>query len=92
MDAQRRTRGKRNEKLQVMLNLEELEAIENWRFANRIGTRSQAIRLLIEIGLRHCLARQRDADDGGLTTAPLSLDDGLVDHNKAPMLERASAD
>ncbi len=42
---------KRTEKLQIMLDELELEAIESWRFNNRIPTRAAAIRLLISRGL-----------------------------------------
>lgn len=45
------TRSKRTERLQVMLNDEELIEIEDWRFLNRIGSRASAIRLLIQLGL-----------------------------------------
>ncbi len=43
--------GKRTEKLQLMLNLEELQMIEDWRFANRMPTRSAAVRALMRRGL-----------------------------------------
>ena len=44
-------RGKRTEKLQLMLNDEELATIDDWRFANRIPTRAAAIRELLRRGL-----------------------------------------
>ncbi len=42
---------KRTEKLQLMVNDEELQVIEDWRFANRMPTRSAAIRELVRRGL-----------------------------------------
>jgi hypothetical protein len=42
---------KRTEKLQVMLDEVELEAIDAWRFRNRMPSRAAAIRKLISRGL-----------------------------------------
>jgi hypothetical protein len=44
-------RGKRTEKLQLMLNDDELMAIDDWRFAHRIPTRAATIRGLLRRGL-----------------------------------------
>lgn len=43
--------GKRTEKLQLMLSDEELKAIDDWRFENRLPSRAAAIRELISRGL-----------------------------------------
>lgn len=43
---------KRTEKLQLMLDVEELTAIDDWRFENRLPSRAAAIRELIRRGLR----------------------------------------
>ncbi|GAB5468488.1 MAG: hypothetical protein Kilf2KO_15180 [Rhodospirillales bacterium] len=43
---------KRTEKLQLMLNDEELRVIEDWRFSNRMPTRSAAVRELMRRGLQ----------------------------------------
>lgn len=51
MSERHMTRSKRTERLQVMLNDEELLRIEDWRYLNRIGSRASAIRLLIQLGL-----------------------------------------
>lgn len=48
-DAQRPL--KRTEKLQLMLDVEELQAIDDWRFENRLPSRAAAIRELIRRGL-----------------------------------------
>lgn len=42
---------KRTEKIQVMLDDNELEAIDNWRFDKRLPSRAAAIRELIRRGL-----------------------------------------
>jgi hypothetical protein len=45
------TLSKRTEKLQLMLNDEELKAIDDWRFKNRLPSRAAAIRELLRRGL-----------------------------------------
>lgn len=42
---------KRTEKIQIMLDDDELEAIDNWRFEHRLPSRAAAIRELIRRGL-----------------------------------------
>lgn len=42
---------KRTEKLQLMLDEDELQAIDDWRFANRMPSRAAAIRELLRRGL-----------------------------------------
>lgn len=41
----------RDERLQIMLSPEELETIDNFRFANRMPTRAAAVRELLKLGL-----------------------------------------
>ena len=41
----------RAERLQIMLTLKELEAVDNWRFATRMPSRASAIRELLKRGL-----------------------------------------
>lgn len=43
--------GRRTERLQLMLDDEELTRIDDWRFDNRIPTRAAAIRELIRRGM-----------------------------------------
>jgi len=43
--------GKRTEKIQLMLNDEEIKAIDDWRFDHRLPSRAAAIRELISRGL-----------------------------------------
>lgn len=42
---------RRSERLQVMLEPEELDAIDAWKFDNRLPTRAAAIRELLRRGL-----------------------------------------
>ncbi|MEQ8509735.1 MAG: ribbon-helix-helix protein, CopG family [Rhodospirillaceae bacterium] len=44
-------RAYRTERLQIMLDEEELKAIEEWRYDMRLPSRSAAIRELLRIGL-----------------------------------------
>jgi hypothetical protein len=41
----------RAERLQVMLSLEELAAVDNFRFRHRMPTRAAAVRELLKLGL-----------------------------------------
>ena len=41
----------RPERLQIMLNEDELAALDNWRFARRMPSRASAIRELLRLGL-----------------------------------------
>lgn len=40
-----------DQRLHLMLSEAEVQAIDDWRFANRVASRSEAIRRLIELGL-----------------------------------------
>ena len=44
--------GKRNERILVMLSLEELRTIDTWRFSRRMPSRSAALRELLRRGLQ----------------------------------------
>ncbi|MEO8242244.1 MAG: hypothetical protein ABI832_08015 [bacterium] len=43
--------GKRIERLQIMITEDELLALDNWRFAERMPSRSAAVRELLRRGL-----------------------------------------
>lgn len=43
--------SRREHRFPMMLNQDEVSALDDWRFANRIPTRSRAARTLIERGL-----------------------------------------
>lgn len=42
----------RTERVPIMMSKEEVEALDDWRFANRVNGRSEAIRRLVQIGLQ----------------------------------------
>ncbi len=41
----------RGERLQIMLTMEEVEALDSWRFARRMPSRAAAVRELLKRGL-----------------------------------------
>ena len=45
------TELERGERLQIMLTMEELRAVENWRFEKRMPSRAAAVRELLRRGL-----------------------------------------
>lgn len=45
------TKAPRENRVPIMMSEEELAAIDDWRFANRVATRSDAVRRLCQIGL-----------------------------------------
>lgn len=57
---------KRTEKIQLMLGESELQAIDDWRFENRLPTRAAAIRELLRRGL--LAAKQFDSPDKKAST------------------------
>lgn len=65
-------RSKRTEKLQLMLNLEELQMIEDWRFANRMPTRSAAVRELMRRGLTQEV--ERASNGTGISAHKFGID------------------
>ena len=62
----------RETRLQIMLNEEELAAIDDWRFKQRMPSRAAAIRQLLNIALR---VQQKD----GLVKPMRSQDYGVFD-------------
>ena len=55
-------RGKRTEKIQFMLNDEEIKAIDDWRFEHRLPSRAAAIRELLSRGLQGTEFREPGED------------------------------
>lgn len=43
---------KKTERLHMLISPAELDAIDDWRFKSRLGTRAEAVRRLVQIGLR----------------------------------------
>lgn len=64
----------REQRLQIMLTVEELEAIDAWRFAMRMPTRAAAIRELLRRGLG-----VREDTDHPITAR--STDFGVIEHS-----------
>lgn len=70
---------KRSERIQLMLDEVELEAIDTWRFANRLPSRAAAIRELIKRGLLNrelAPPATKDAKTSDFTVMPGPLEDG----------------
>ena len=63
----------RGERLQIMLTKEELEALDNWRFARRMPSRAAAIRELLKRGLA---AEGFDLADGGSKSGDFGVTGG----------------
>jgi hypothetical protein len=64
--------SKRTEKLQIMLDDDELKVIDDWRFEHRMPTRAAAIRELIRRGL---VAEDiDDPDTEGKTTSDFRIE------------------
>jgi len=51
----------RNKRVPIMLTESEVASIDDWRFANRVGTRAEAIRRLVVAGLVRDLKKTEDA-------------------------------
>jgi hypothetical protein len=62
----------RGERLQIMLTGEELEALDNWRFAKRMPSRAAAIRELLKRGLN---AEGFNVADGGSRSQDFGVTD-----------------
>lgn len=65
--------SKRTIKLQLMLDPEELEIIDDWRFTNRLPSRAAAIRELMRRGLNN------DSADDPAKSGGRSRDYGVSD-------------
>lgn len=58
----RENRGKRIDKLQIMVSDEELAGIDDWRFRNRAASRSAAVRTLILLGIQFAATHPEEAE------------------------------
>ena len=52
----------KTERIAFMLEKSALEAIDNWSFANRIRTRAEAIRQLVQVGMETSNVETKKAD------------------------------
>lgn len=66
----------RETRLQIMLDENELSAIDDWRFRNRMPSRAAAVRQLLKIGLQTGVSRA----DANMR----SQDFGLLNDDKGP--------
>lgn len=69
---------KRSERIALMLDEDELEAIDTWRFANRLPSRAAALRELIRRGLLNrelAPPATKDAKTSDFTVMPENRDD-----------------
>jgi hypothetical protein len=75
----------RGERLQIMLTKEELDALDNWRFARRMPSRAAAIRELLKRGLAgegfDLAEGGRKSRDFGVTGQSQGTRDGQASHN-----------
>ena len=62
----------------LMMSESEVEAVDDWGFAHRIRTRAEAIRQLIELGLKEADA-SRELKERGLVSAEEPGSDGMFD-------------
>ncbi|WP_286829896.1 MULTISPECIES: hypothetical protein [Kordiimonas] len=76
---------KRAERLQVMLTQEEVSAVDEWRFENRMPSRSAAARALMNLGLNS--VKQGAGTEELLNNPVASGDIGIVDLD--PVVEDA---
>lgn len=66
---------KRTDRIQLMLDDDELEAIDGWRFDNRLPSRAAAIRELIKRGLSNRDLEPPDTKDAKTTDFSVLSDD-----------------
>lgn len=69
--------AKRAERLQVMLTIDEVRRVEEWRYEHRMPSRSAAVRALMNLGLRaHAAVNESALLEGSVA----SRDVGVVDN------------
>ena len=66
--AKRGTSPKKSSYVGAFLSEEEQQALDDWRFERRIGSRSEAIRQLLQLGLE--ASKQRAAEGPGTAGRP----------------------
>lgn len=80
--------GKRAERLQVMLTIDEVRRVEEWRFEHRMPSRSAAVRALMNLGLQ---AKASAVDESALLEGAVSSRDVGVVENKTFVAPGAEA-
>jgi hypothetical protein len=65
---------KRAERLQLMLTLDEVKKVEEWRFEKRMPSRSAAVRALMNIGLNSGIVmNRRGLEEGAISSADVGI-------------------
>jgi metal-responsive CopG/Arc/MetJ family transcriptional regulator len=74
----------RPERLQIMLNADELTALENWRYDKRMPSRSAAVRELLRRGLASdgFLTAEQGVKSQDFGILPASDGNGIADSGK----------
>lgn len=76
--------GKRTERLQLLLDEEELSALDDWRFEMRMPTRAAAVRQLLRLGLQLDVSRDSMQDTAArVASGDLGIIDSPIDPKKA---------
>lgn len=78
----------RERRIPIMFSLEELERIDDWRFENRIATRANAVRQLVERGLLSSKAETYPAYDANAIAAQRQWDAAVKEAAEAIALKR----
>ncbi|PRD40665.1 hypothetical protein C5748_25715 [Phyllobacterium phragmitis] len=74
------------ERMQLKITRAEIEAIDDWRFANRVPSRSEAVRRLVQIGIQsdESLQQIRAQADGTYEFISGRFEQALTDIKKGP--------
>jgi len=75
----------RPERLQIMLDADELSALDDWRFAHRMPSRAAAIRELLKRGLA---VEQTESRTAGRQSASFGVLDDRVGHEDTSLPTR----
>jgi hypothetical protein len=77
-------RPNRAERLQIMLTVDELSALDDWRFTKRMPSRAAAVRELLKRGLQ---AEGFDLSTTGTRSQDFGVIAGASDHKAARQAE-----
>jgi len=68
-------KDQRDQRVPVMVTKAELRAVDDWRFARRFGSRSEAIRQLVALGLKASAEEQQGVEESAASL--LAREEGL---------------
>lgn len=60
----------KTERFQLMLEPETMKAVDDWRFANRVPSRAEAMRKLISLGMEQDQSHHKTKEAEAAVTAP----------------------